>query len=266
MKITDPVIARKVQDLEAQLSTIELGGKLYYIAEGDLLLEAAQLADYVGHAADVEPPSVPTGPGGEGLVGILEDGKIVRWPPGFVITYCVLRASFPDDDAYAMVRAGMMAATRDWEETCGVMFRHVSELDGSTRRPDDVVFPVIHHDACGRFVAVAFFPSDPVEKRWLLVDPCFFSPSLRFDPVGVLRHELGHVLGFRHEHIRTGAPPVCPKEDRSRTIDLTAYDPRSVMHYFCGGVGSPDLKITEVDVEGAQRVYGMPLSRFRMAA
>jgi hypothetical protein len=38
------------------------------------------------------------------------------------------------------------------------------------------------------------------------------------------------------------------------------------MHYFCGGVGSRDMTITEVDREGAQRVYGMPLSRFRVAA
>jgi len=79
----------------------------------------------------------------------------------------------------------------------------------------------------------------------------------------VLRHELGHVIGFRHEHIRSGAPPVCPHEDTTGTINLTDYDPRSVMHYFCGGVGSRTLEITDIDRTGSQQVYGAPLSAFQ---
>ncbi|KYF53389.1 hypothetical protein BE08_39230 [Sorangium cellulosum] len=266
MAITDPVIAQKVEELKARLPTFELDGTLMYVAEGDLLLDEAQLADYVPRAANVEPPNLPAGPGGEGLVGILQDGKLVRWPPGFVITYCVLRSTFRGEREYATARANMLTATRDWEATCGVSFRHVAELDGSDGRPEGVVFPVRLLDVDGLFIAAAFFPHEPASRRQVLIDPSYFSPSLGFDAVGVLRHELGHVLGFRHEHIRSGAPPVCPKEDASQTIDLTAYDPRSVMHYYCGGVGSRDLAITEVDVQGAQRVYGMPLSRFRLVA
>ena len=117
-------------------------------------------------------------------------------------------------------------------------------------------------DSGGRFIAAAFFPNDPPARRRVLIDPSFFDPDLQFDPVGGLRHELGHVLGFRHEHIRSGAPPACPQEDTFDTVDLTQYDPQSVMHYFCGGVGSPDLAITEVDRKGAQRVYGLPRGSF----
>lgn len=266
MTIVDPVIARKVDELKARLPKVEIDGVQFYVAEGDLLIEEGRLADYVPHAANVEPPNVPAGPGGEGLVGMLEDGKLVRWAPGQVLTYCVQRATFHGNDEYATVRTNMMAATRAWEETCGVAFRHVSELDGSTHRPAEVVFTVQRYDAGGRFIAAAFFPNDPVELRRVLIDPSYFSPNLGFDRVGVLRHELGHVLGFRHEHIRSQAPPVCPNESQTQTIDLTAYDPRSVMHYFCGGVGSRTLEITELDREGAQRVYGMPLSHFRIAA
>jgi hypothetical protein len=266
MAITDPAIAQKVGELKTRLPTFELDGKLMYVAEGDLLLEEEQLADYVPHAANVEPPNLDAGPGGEGLVGILQNGRPVRWRPGFVITYCVLRATFRDESQYATVRTNMLAATRDWEETCGVSFHHVAELDGSTSRPAEVVFPVRLNLSGGDFIAAAFFPNDPVGRRQILINPSYFSPSLGFNPVGVLRHELGHVLGFRHEHIRSGAPPACPREETSQTIDLTAYDPRSVMHYFCGGVGSPELEITEVDVQGSQRVYGMPLSRFRLVA
>jgi hypothetical protein len=94
------------------------------------------------------------------------------------------------------------------------------------------------------------------------VDASYFSPTLRFNRVGVLRHELGHVLGFRHEHIRSEAPAACPGEPLFGTTPLTEYDPRSVMHYFCGNVGSDDLDITEVDREGARKLYGSPLSSF----
>jgi hypothetical protein len=32
------------------------------------------------------------------------------------------------------------------------------------------------------------------------------------------------------------------------------------MHYFCGGVGSNELKISALDRKGAQQVYGPPLA------
>ena len=119
-------------------------------------------------------------------------------------------------------------------------------------------------DVNGQFIASAFFPNDPPDRRRILIDPSYFDPQLGFDQVGVLRHELGHVLGFRHEHIRSGAPPDCPDEDVTGTLDLTQYDPKSVMHYFCGDLGSKTLEITDVDRIGAQRVYGLPLSSFHL--
>ena len=113
------------------------------------------------------------------------------------------------------------------------------------------MFVVREFDADGKFIASAFFPNDPVERRRADIDPSYYTTS--FDKVGVLRHELGHVLGFRHEHIRNEAPPVCPNEPLWDTKVLTKYDPKSVMHYFCGGVGSNALKISELDRKGARR-------------
>jgi hypothetical protein len=259
MAMMDPILEEKVKTLKQRLRTVDVDGTPFYVAEGDLLLHESELPSYLPHAANVEPPNVRAGSADRGLLGIVaDDGTIVRWPPGFVLTYRVLRSSFEEDEC-VQVQANMASAARDWEATCGVAFRELQDTGG------DAVFTVRGYDAGGRFIAASFFPNSPSERRLLLVDPSYFSPSLGFDTVGVLRHELGHVIGFRHEMIRSGAPPVCPKESLEGTIDLTRYDPRSVMHYFCGGVGSRDLKITELDREGSQKVYGPPLAA-RIAA
>jgi hypothetical protein len=261
------------------VSKVLIDDEAYSIIEGDLLLdddeldlyhqqqqaritqrEAAQLAESVGFGE----AAINTGMlGNASLIGIIQGGKIVRWSPGTVLTYCVLRHTFPRDDWYEEVVDNMQAATTSWEEICGVTFKYRSDRDNSgVLRPPGIVFPVRHISANGAFIASAFFPNDPVNRHRVLIDPSYF--TTRFDRVGVLRHELGHVLGFRHEHIRSGAPPVCPRESTTDTIDLTAYDPQSVMHYFCGGVGSRTLAITEVDRAGAQGVYGPPLRNFEL--
>lgn len=197
------------------------------------------------------------------LVGIVQAGKLVRWSPNTILSYCVLQHTFPRQEWYEEVVANMRSATQAWEAICGVRFEYVPDQDTSgSVRPDGVLFPVRYIGAGGAFIAAAFFPNDPASRRRVLIDPSYFTTS--FNHVGVLRHELGHVLGFRHEHIRSGAPAVCPHEDTSGTINLTNYDPQSVMHYFCGGVGSRKLELTQVDSMGAQNLYGPPLGSFEL--
>ncbi|MBA2920468.1 MULTISPECIES: matrixin family metalloprotease [Sphingomonas] len=258
--------------LKSKLNTVEIEGNTLYVAEGDTLLDLDQLRIY----ADVREQEIKTqearnradeaGFGAtrldeapRGLIASTKNGKIVRWKPGAVLTYRVARDSFGSDAQYQLVVSSMHEATKAWEQTCGVNFEHRQVLD---TRPgmglEGLLFVVRAFDAGGKFIASSFFPSDPVERRRVLIDPSYFTTS--FDKVGVLRHELGHVLGFRHEHIRNEAPPVCPNEPLWDTKVLTMYDPTSVMHYFCGGVGSNELKISALDRKGAQQVYGPPLA------
>jgi hypothetical protein len=196
-----------------------------------------------------------------GLIGIVQNGQLVRWAEGKVLTYCVLKSTFGGDAGethYQKVVDNMQKATRAWEKTCNVKFQYKAEFDGATAgsHPDGVVFPVRELDVGGALIAASFFPNDPLERRRLVIDPTYYSTD--FDEVGVLRHELGHVLGFRHEQIRSQAPAVCRGEGTDDTINLTDYDPKSVMHYFCGNVGSKTLEITETDQIGARVVYGSP--------
>jgi hypothetical protein len=251
----------------------------FFVVESDLILDDDQLAIYAVNeerrkaeqVLGLAPGSLETGvanigpePMSGALVGIsVQGGKIVRWQENLTLTYCVLRGTFTSQDRYELVRENMQEATEDWQALCGIRFEHKAELDESpgTENPG-VLFTVREFDAGGQFIAAAFFPTDPRNRRRVLIDGSYFAPGLRFDEVGVLRHELGHVLGFRHEHIRSEAPAACPDEPLFGATPLTAYDPQSVMHYFCGGVGSPELALTELDRLGSQKLYGPPFDQF----
>lgn len=277
---TDEQIQTKRQEVDEYGHRAALvDGEVLTIVEGDLLLDVDQkeLWQDALNARQEETRNrlraqqtgfgVATlndlGVASSSLIGIVQDGKVVRWSPGTVLTYCVLRHTFPRDEWYQEAVENMQAATAAWEETCGVEFDYRANLDTSGElRPQGVLFPVRYISANGAFIAASFFPNDLASRRRLLIDPSYF--TTQFDHVGVLRHELGHILGFRHEHIRSGAPAVCPDESTVDTIDLTAYDPQSVMHYFCGGVGSRSLVLTDVDRAGSQRVYGPPLRTFQL--
>ena len=252
---------------------IEVDGETYWRVEGDTLLDEEQLRLYAQHQearrialAALREAGRPLVASAD-LVGMTQGNKIVRWAPGVELSYCVLRQTFTSggEDGYQLVVDSVGRAALDWEKTCGVKFAYKSELDDSdSLRPEGALFVVREFDAAAQFIAAAFFPNDPLNRRRVLVDPSFYDPDLGFDKVGVLRHELGHVLGFRHEQIRSEAPAACPDEDVYDTLNLGDYDPRSVMHYFCGGVGSKELAITELDKLGAQRVYGPPLAEFQL--
>lgn len=248
---------------------VKIDGERHYIVEADLLLNEDQLWDYAVERVALEAAAAAIPEEKQGLVGIRNaSSQIVRWRPGKALTYAIAKNSFTPTQ-YPLVVTAMQQATSDWEAVCGVEFEHLAHLDGAGPGGSDAspLFWVQGVDTAGKVIAAAFFPNDPIDRRRVIIDPVFFNPGLRYSREGVLRHELGHVLGFRHEHIRSGAPPDCPSENLTYTFELTPYDPSSVMHYLCGqkkneAVGIVTLEITDVDRAGALAVYGPPNRAF----
>ncbi|MGV6852618.1 MAG: hypothetical protein ACWA5R_10645 [bacterium] len=256
--------------------TVKVDGETYHVVEGDLLLDIDEYDLYLESknterkilelekkiTSNFVSPSISrSATFQEQLIVMTVNDKIARWSPGTLLTYCVLRETFPSDELYEQTVEDIFLATKEWQATCGVVFKHLEELDNSpTVRPEGVLFPVRYFNSQGSFIASAFFPADSKRRRRLLIDPSYFTTDFR--RVGIMLHEVGHILGFRHEQIHASAPAICPDEDVTGTLQLTDYDPNSVMHYFCGGVGDKDLTLTEIDRQGAQKVYGLPFDDF----
>jgi hypothetical protein len=251
--------------LMTTLPQLEIDDRTYFVFECDLLLDLDDLALHVVHRE--APELLPTyDDGRRKLVGDEKDGQLVRWKEGTVLSYCVARETFESEEHYRSIVEYMAIAARDWENTCDVAFEYMADLDapGGTRKT--AMFEVVSNPFMHDMLALAFFPYQWPSKRKIYIGAQYHGDH-KYDRTGILRHELGHVLGFRHEHIRPEAPPLFAVESRVGTQNLTEYDQLSVMHYpywnhpVHGNVGNLALTISPRDLVGAQKLYGPPKSK-----
>jgi hypothetical protein len=238
----------------ASLPTVTVGEDLprtYYLMEGDLLLDEEQVRGVLRDAAGTDVDTKPKVPGE--LKVMFRNNKSIIWAKGDRnLTYAVARQTFPSKAMYDTVVHNMAVAATDWVKacpTCGLTITHVLSQDNAPNIKQ-VTFIVAYRPNETRFIAAAFFPYDEEARRYLLIAPSYF--QTQFDGAGILRHELGHVLGYRHEHI--GGVVGCGTED-SNWKAVTAYDPRSVMHYYCGSGGTFDMELKPSDMAGHAETY-----------
>lgn len=170
------------------------------------------------------------------------------------LTYCV---SNTFGDHKSKVVADIAAATHEWESVADVRYVHLNDQDSTCNASNDrVLFDVRPVNVNGTYLARAFFPNDSRPSRNVLIDNTSFQLDAggNLQLVGILRHELGHTLGWRHEQTRPEAG-TCFEDNN--WVPMTAYDAFSVMHYpQCNGKGDWKLTLTDKDRSGAACVYG----------
>jgi serralysin len=229
-----------------------------YVVNGDELVEGDQAmrdaydayVDSANRASDAE----------QGIATVDQDLIVNRvssrddkWAAATAanLTFCVSQSSF--GSRYTAVVNAMSSATATWEATARVNFVHATASDANcTRSTTGVVFNV-RQVTGGAFLARSFFPSSTRANREVQIDSTSFGSISPYTLAGILRHELGHTLGFRHEHTRPEAG-TCFEDNSWRA--LTTYDSASVMHYpQCNGSNRGDLALTARDKTGARALY-----------
>ena len=217
-----------------------------YVVNGDEIVSGnKQLKEFYDKV--VAPQSMH-----DGLIVNTVGGVDDKWSATKVanLTYCV---STKFGTRQADVVNAMAAGAGLWEAASSkVNFVYVSSQNSScTTSNTNVVFSV-EPVQTSQYIARAFFPSSPKSQRNVLIDDSIWS-SGTWEPGDILGHELGHTLGFRHEHTRPEAG-TCFEDNNWRP--LTPYDSSSIMHYpQCNG-SSSDLEFQASDATGVRALYG----------
>ena len=249
-----------------------LAGKTIYAVDGDVFTDSEEdLRAYYDAMldADYEPKLA--------IFKQISTGFEPAFPAATAlnIKYCVSNrfASFAPFSKATMVTA-MQTATTAWQNVANVRFAYLSAHDSScTEANGSIDFAVVpstfpDYSGCGTNKLLWGNLGCPISgpytataaKGVLAVNlpqlPAFVST------VGLLKHELGHILGFRHEH--PWGPGGCGNPETPTIGDttgrrLTNYDVPSVMHYQgkCGKANI-DYTISALDGVGSRQVYGMP--------
>jgi hypothetical protein len=268
----DPVF----KDLKARMPQAKLGNTTYYIVERDLRVDEAGLMVYAQERKimrqryKLAKQGISLNPAPTGITVALFQGRPVLWEIDATtkraeLKYCFVTGTFTANEL-AKAKDAMKTAAKSWSDVCAVNFTYVAtsdvdNLDSQAPPPAGVTFVISKQTLGNGVIASSFFPYFPKFMRHLFLDDSWFTVAAPFTPEGILRHEIGHILGYRHEHIRSEAPPDCPKENAGPDEDLAplaAYDPQSVMHYPCGQFMNFPQNLTATDKDGARQCYGSP--------
>ncbi len=189
------------------------------------------------------------------LILAMTDERVLKvWNDNqrFDLTYCI---SDEFKDLKERIVEATDFATQEWMRYANVRFIYKNDEDGNCNHKNtNVLFRIqIKKNRRTKYRGRAFFPGEVQEKRRVYLKKKHIEDHPR-DMERLMLHELGHVLGFRHEHIHEDNPEVCD-EKIPDFEPLTDYDQFSIMHYMqCGGKNRTG-RLSNFDKEGAEKAY-----------
>jgi len=156
-------------------------------------------------------------------------GRIPRWKKGQVVQFAALAGGYPTPNHAIFAAYKLNEAAIQWNRyNVGVTFKWVSKLE-------DAAFVLSYGGDGGSVLARAFFPNSN-DLNTLFVYQRAFGPDTSPYQTNIFLHELGHVLGLRHEfaNLEGGAVP------------FGSPNPQSVMSYtFPPNIQDSDEKSTK---------------------
>ncbi|KAJ0414766.1 hypothetical protein BJY00DRAFT_305376 [Aspergillus carlsbadensis] len=160
---------------------------------------------------------------------------IPRWARSQTVNFAALSDGYPQPELAHIAANALREAAEEWSDLdLGVRFKWVQRIQ-------DASFVLCYGGDHGEAFAQAFFPNGN-ELSSLVVYAAAFRPGVVRYLKNIFLHELGHVLGFRHEF----APQVYGDNEG---IQLGPRDPHSVM----GDEFPPQLQAS--DRESAMAFY-----------
>lgn len=175
------------------------------------------------------------------MVGFESD--IPRWKPGSVVRWTAWRMGYDsqEDADYAAVQLSI--AAQKWNDAnVGVTFENV-------RLAKDANFVVCHGGTRSTVLASAYFPNQK-DLNFVYVYSYAFDPAWKANLWKVFTHELGHVLGLRHEF---ALDPGKMFEGKG-AVQVGQRNEHSVMNYR---KEAPELQPS--DISATTEFYKMPV-------
>ncbi|KAL7961093.1 hypothetical protein V8C34DRAFT_274679 [Trichoderma compactum] len=179
-----------------------------------------------------------TQPHGCAAVRVGWDSQIPRWCKGSELSYLICEESFPSKDSAMAAKDAMKTAIANWKGV-GAGFKEVKRYEPAT-----VAVVYEHRQRSDHmYLANAFFPR--AEPGELLLYPRIFAKDNAEYLANILSHEIGHILGLRHEFAHN-------READDPSVRSGSEDPQSVMEYH-EDLGK--LQVTKKDLEGLKELY-----------